>query len=56
MQATVAAPSNGLEERLWRGADLLWDLEQRGETGAEYSLWLDHWLHLLQQYEGKCAS
>lgn len=40
-----------LEDRLERGANLLFDLEQRGDTGAEYSLSLRTWIELLQQYE-----
>jgi hypothetical protein len=45
-----------LEERLVRGADLLFDLEQRGETGQEYQRWLEGWVELLRQYEGAEAA
>ena len=40
-----------LEERLSRGADLLFEMEQRGDRGSEYARWLQHWIELLQQYE-----
>jgi hypothetical protein len=40
-----------LVERLERGARLLFDLEERGERGAEYERWLTGWLRLLAQYE-----
>lgn len=40
-----------LEERLKRGAELLFELEQRGETGAQYREWLRHFEQLLAQYE-----
>jgi len=49
--ATLAPAVEGLEERLIRGADLLFEMEQRGDTGAEYLRWLQHWLHLLDRYE-----
>jgi hypothetical protein len=49
--ATLAPRVEGLEERLTRGAELLFDMEQRGDTGVEYLRWLQHWLHLLDQYE-----
>jgi hypothetical protein len=40
-----------LEDRLTRGADLLFDMELRGDTGADYARWLEHYVDLLQQYE-----
>ncbi|MBV9282860.1 MAG: hypothetical protein JOZ41_22525 [Chloroflexi bacterium] len=54
MSATVMArPTEVLEERLTRGAELLFDMEQRGDTGPEYGRWLRGWLDLLEQYEGQ---
>jgi hypothetical protein len=44
-----------LEERLARGADLLFDMELRGDTGDEYVRWLSRWLELLAQYEATAA-
>lgn len=40
-----------LEQRLHRGADLLFDMEQRGDTSDEYGRWLAHWTSLLEEYE-----
>jgi hypothetical protein len=40
-----------LLDRLERGARLLFDLEERGERGADYERWLLGWLRLLEQYE-----
>lgn len=54
--ATLAPTVEGLEERLTRGADLLFDMEQRGDTGAEYLRWLQRWLQLLDRYEHLQAS
>lgn len=45
------APAQALERRLANGAQLLFDLEQRGETGAEYQSWLSGWTQLLREYE-----
>jgi hypothetical protein len=45
-----------LEERLERGAAVLFDMEQRGDTGPEYQRWLETWLELLRQYEGENAA
>jgi hypothetical protein len=44
-----------LEERLTRGAAVLFDREQRGETGEEYDRWLRGWLDLLEEYEQLAA-
>jgi hypothetical protein len=46
-----APPVPSLEERLTRGAELLFDMEQRGDTGPAYARWLQSWVELLQQYE-----
>jgi hypothetical protein len=47
---------DALEERLARGADLLFDMERRGDTdGEEYRRYLDHYVDLLQRYEGLAA-
>jgi len=40
-----------LEERLANGAELLFDMERQGTTGANYQRWLWAWLQLLHQYE-----
>lgn len=49
---TVEAPTRPreLEMRLTRGAELLFDMEQRGDTGEEYGRWLRAWTELLEQY------
>jgi hypothetical protein len=44
-----------LEDRLARGADLLFDMEQRGDTGLDYARWLEHYEALLAQYEALAA-
>ena len=49
--ATLAPAAEALEERLARGAELLFDMEQRGDTGADYARWLQRWVDLLEQYE-----
>ena len=48
-------PLQLLEVRLARGADLLYDLEQRGDTGAEYVRFLRHFEMLLAEYEQSFA-
>jgi hypothetical protein len=45
-----------LEERLSKGADLLFDMEQRGDTGFEYGRWMDAWADLLTEYESLVAA
>jgi hypothetical protein len=50
-QVITAPPAEVLEERLARGADWLFAMEQRGETGPEYARWLQIWMELLAQYE-----
>ncbi|MGI8826944.1 MAG: hypothetical protein ACR2JC_15130 [Chloroflexota bacterium] len=40
-----------LEERLTRGADVLFDMEQRGDRGSRYEEWLRRWTILLDEYE-----
>ena len=44
-------PLELLEVRLARGAELLFDLEQRGDTDAEYVRFLRHFETLLNEYE-----
>lgn len=58
MASTVLEVQQGpaLEVRLTRGADLLFDMEQRGDLGPDYARWLDHWLQLLAEYEASCAA
>ena len=55
-QLAVAPVEEMLEERLSRGAELLFDLEQRGEMGPDYQRWLQGWLDLLEQYEALKAA
>jgi hypothetical protein len=45
-----------LEQRLHRGAQLLFDMEQRGETGSDYQRWLLGYVELLRQYESLYAA
>jgi hypothetical protein len=45
-----------LEERLERGLDLLFDMEQRGDLSHEYQRYLRFWLDLLGQYESVQAA
>jgi len=45
-----------LEMRLSKGADLLFDMEQRGDVGTEYNRYLRLWQDLLEQYEGAQAA
>lgn len=42
---------DALVERLARGAELLFEMEQRGETDARYTRWLAGWTDLLTEYE-----
>lgn len=46
-----ASPAAALEDRLTRGLELLFDMEQRGEMDREYRVWLRRWLDILDQYE-----
>lgn len=50
-QVVTASRAGTLVERLARGAELLFDMEQRGETDGRYSRWLAAWLELLNEYE-----
>lgn len=52
----VEAPTVDLEERLSRGVEFLFDMEQRGDLGPEYRRWLSAWLQLLDRYERQYAS
>lgn len=45
-----------LEQRLHRGAQLLFEMELRGETGADYQRWLLGYVDLLNQYESLYAA
>ena len=52
MSAVLTPPAvEALEERLERGVEVLFDLEQRGETDADYLRWLTRWTELLREYE-----
>lgn len=44
-----------LEERLRRGAELLLDMEVRGDTGVQYEEWLRGWMELLSRYQAACS-
>lgn len=50
-QILVESPPEVLEERLARGAELLFGMEQRGDRGEQYQRWLAGWVDLLGQYE-----
>lgn len=56
MQTTVGNKEEVLVERLRRGAELLFDMEQRGEMGADYRQWLQRWMDLLAEYENLQAA
>ncbi len=47
----VMLQESSLEQRLTRGAQLLFDMEQRGETGRDYDVWKERWESMLRQYE-----
>jgi hypothetical protein len=51
IQVLSDSPITMLEQRLERGGELLFDMEQRGDTGAEYQRFLTHFLGLLEEYE-----
>ena len=51
IQILPESPTTLLEQRLERGGELLFDMEQRGDTGPEYQRFLAHYLGLLAQYE-----
>lgn len=51
MAIVMESPVEVLERRLSQGADILFDMEQRGDTGPEYERWLDRWILLLADYE-----
>jgi hypothetical protein len=51
IQAMPDSPAAVLEERLTRGSDLLFDMEQRGDTGEEYDRYLRYFESLLEEYE-----
>lgn len=51
IQVLPESPSAMLEMRLERGSELLFDMEQRGDTGTEYERFLAHFLGLLEEYE-----
>lgn len=45
-----------LEERLEKGAELLFDMEQRGDMGPDYGRWVSAWSDLLTEYEKLVAA
>ena len=49
IQGPPASEAHVLEERLQRGMELLFDMEQRGDVGADYERWLSHYKELLGQ-------
>lgn len=56
IQVPVETSRATLEERLARGVDLLFDMEQRGDFGLEYQRWLSRWIELLEEYEARHAA
>jgi hypothetical protein len=56
IQALPQSEIQMLEERLSRGAELLFDMEQRGDLGAEYERWLAHYVDLLERYRSLQAA
>lgn len=56
IQALPDSPIAMLETRLARGAELLFDMEQRGDMGVDYSRFLLHFLGLLQEYQDQIRS
>ncbi len=56
IQIEVETAADVLEMRLSKGADLLFDMEQRGDVGTEYDRYLRLWQDLLEQYEGAQAA
>jgi hypothetical protein len=55
-QVTTVSRAEELEERLSRGAELLFDMELRGETAGNYESWLQRWQELLIEYESLDAA
>lgn len=53
IQVLADSPTTMLEQRLERGAELLFDMEQRGDLGADYDRFLQHFMGLLEEYEGQ---
>ncbi len=51
IDALAESPASMLVQRLQRGADLLFDMEQRGDFGDEYERFLNHFVRLLGEYE-----
>jgi hypothetical protein len=56
IQVLPESPTAMLEQRLARGAELLFDMEQSGDVGAEYNRLLLRFLGLLEEYEGHAQS
>ncbi len=56
IQIEAETAADVLEMRLSKGADLLFDMEQRGDVGTEYDRYLRLWRDLLEQYEGAQAA
>ena len=51
MQVQIDSPVITLEQRLARGVELLFEMEQQGDLGGEYERYLRLWYSLLDQYE-----
>lgn len=45
-----------VEERLARGAELLFDMERRGDVGPDYDRYLRYFMTLLDEYEERNAA
>jgi hypothetical protein len=56
IQVLPESPTTMLEQRLARGVELLFDMEQRDDVGAEYNRLLLRFLGLLEEYEGHAQS
>jgi hypothetical protein len=56
IQVLPESPTAMLEQRLARGAELLFDMEQRGDMGPDYNRFLLHFLGLLEEYEEQSQS
>ncbi|MGH2449153.1 MAG: hypothetical protein ACRDFS_11215 [Chloroflexota bacterium] len=56
MATAVPVSTEILEERLERGAELLWERERQSKTDAEYEAWLEVWLKLLDEYQAASST
>ena len=54
--ALVEQTAITLEERLKNGAELLFEMESRGQRSVNYQRWLTAWLELLDRYESRAVA